>query len=80
MLDFDGVDGAALLQKNGNSLIFTDADKLEILMDYKTIPGIGNSTFSLTENINGLSSSLTGEGKRAGSVCSLYLVIGAKLQ
>lgn len=69
----EGVDGAALIQANGGSLIFNDSGSLAVVTSYNSFRGVGTTKAEESEQVNGQGYTITAETKREGSSCSLYL-------
>lgn len=72
-LEADGIDGAALLQSNGGSVIFSDNGSLAILTTSNSFLGTGTSKVERTQEVNGQSYTISVETKRNGSNCEVYL-------
>lgn len=71
--DYEGVDGAALLKANGESLVFKDGVARVVLTDHDSFSGQGTSKVEQTISVNGESQMLSAETRRSGSSCELYL-------
>ncbi len=71
--DQTGVDGIALLQKNDNSVIFSNENILAILSQYRSLSGVATTQVNQTEEENGSSYSIAAKTERSGSSCVLYL-------
>jgi hypothetical protein len=72
-LEADGIDGAALVQSNGGSIIFSDNGSLAVLTSYNSFSGIGNTKAEESQQVNGQGYTISAETKREGSNCAVYL-------
>lgn len=72
-LEADGIDGAALIQSNGGSVIFADDGNLVVLTSYNSFSGTGNTKVEESHEVNGQVSTISAETKREGSSCEVYL-------
>jgi hypothetical protein len=72
-IESQGVDGVALLQHNGNSLVFNQGGSFAIISGTRSLSGIANSKVQQSITINGQSQSIAVEAKREGSHCTVFL-------
>ncbi len=68
-----GIDGAALLTQNSNSLIFSEGEDWLVLTDFDSMSGISASKAEESHQFDGATYSISAEAKREGSHCSLFL-------
>jgi len=71
--DGGGIDVEALIKKNENSLVFSEAERLVVLTGYQGIMGVQDTKYDLTVTVNGSTSTISARTHMEGTKCELYL-------